>query len=74
MQAREYSVSELCKLVSAKTDSSPSLVVDAAIADARINLDEKEMMIWELLETLYLDKGWRLEERGDKELVLKAKK
>lgn len=72
LQARHYIASELCELVSAKTDSNPCLVVDPAIANKKVNLGEREITIWRLLEALYLDEGWKLEEQGQKELVLKT--
>ncbi len=69
-EARDYSVSELCQLISAKTDSNPRLIPDPSIENQKIKLTEKEMSIWDVLEMIYLDKGWKVKEGGEKTLIL----
>jgi beta-lactamase regulating signal transducer with metallopeptidase domain len=69
-EARDYSVSELCELINAKTDSNPRLVPDPSIENQKIKLAEKEMSIWEALEMIYLNKGWKVKEGEEKTLIL----
>jgi len=69
-EARDYSVSELCQLINAKTDSNPRLVPDPSIENQKIKLTEKEMSIWDVLEMIYLDKGWKVKEGEEKTLIL----
>jgi hypothetical protein len=66
----QYGVSQLCALVSAKTDSNPRLVADPSIENERLELGNREATIWELMEAVYLARGWKLIEQGDRTLLL----
>ena len=72
LQGRDYRVSELCELLSAETDSNPRIVADPAIENERLELAEQETPIWDLMEAIYLDRGWKLHEHGEKTLILRA--
>jgi hypothetical protein len=65
-------VSELCELLGAETDSNPRIVADPAIENERLELAEQETPIWDLMEAIYLDRGWKLHEHGEKTLILRA--
>ncbi len=66
----KYSVSQLCKLLTIRTDSDPRIVCDPSIANEKLDLGNKEATIWELVEEVYLARGWKLAEQGGKELLL----
>ncbi len=65
-----YSVLQLCELITTRTDSDPSIVCDSSIASERLEIGNKQATIWELVEEVYLAKGWKLTEKGDKQLLL----
>ncbi len=67
---KNYRVSQLCELVSAATESDPRLVADPSIENEILELDTRESTIWELMEEVYLARGWKLVEQGDKTLLL----
>jgi hypothetical protein len=71
LEARDYSVSQLCELLTAKTDSNPRIVADPAIENEKLKLTDKETPIWDLMEAIYLAKGWRLVEHADRTLLLR---
>ena len=66
----QYSVSELCELVSTRTDSNPRIVSDPSIENERFEPGNREATIWELMEAVYLARGWKLIEQGDRTLLL----
>jgi len=66
----QQNASQLCELVSARTDSNPRLVCDPSIENERLELGIREATIWELLEAIYLARGWKLIEQGDRTLLL----
>jgi len=66
----QQNASQLCELVSTKTDSNPRLVCDSSIENERLELGNREATIWELMEAIYLDRGWKLIEQGDRALLL----
>jgi hypothetical protein len=70
LEDKGYSVSQLCELVSAKTDSNPRIVADPSIENERLELGNQEATIWELMEEIYLGKGWKLAEQGGRTLLL----
>ena len=61
-EARPYTGQELCELITARTGPRLSLVAYPPIHDERVTLDAGEMSVWELLEAVYLDTGWRIAE------------
>lgn len=71
LEARNYGVTELCELLSAKTDSNPRIVADPAIENEKLELGDKESPIWDLMEAIYLDRGWKLYEHGERTLLLR---
>lgn len=71
LEAGDYSISELCELLTAKTDSNPRIIADSAIENEKLKLADKETRIWDLMEAIYLDKGWKLVEHGDRTLLLR---
>jgi beta-lactamase regulating signal transducer with metallopeptidase domain/protocatechuate 3,4-dioxygenase beta subunit len=71
LEARQYSVKELCELLTAKTESNPRFIADSSIEDTKLRMGEGEMSIWDVLEKLSLDKGWRVDEGREKTLILR---
>jgi hypothetical protein len=69
LEAREYTVSELCALLSKRTNVR--IIADGSIENEKLKLSDAEVSIWDLLETLYPDKGWKVEESAEETLVLK---
>ncbi len=70
LEAGDYRVSQLCELLTAKTDSNPRIIADSAIENEQLTLTDKETPIWDLMEAIYLAKGWKLVEHGDRTLLL----
>jgi hypothetical protein len=70
-QERNYSVSAICELLSAKTDSNPRIVADRSIENEKLELADEETPIWDLMEAIYLDRGWKLYEHGERTLLLR---
>jgi hypothetical protein len=70
LKDEQLSVSQFCALVSTRTDSNPRLVCDPAIENERLELGNREATIWELMEAVYLARGWKLVEQGDRALLL----
>ncbi|MHC4640007.1 MAG: M56 family metallopeptidase [Planctomycetota bacterium] len=71
LQARDYSVSELCEILTEITKSNPRLIAESSIENEKLRFGRGEMSVWDVLEKLYLDKGWIVDEGQDKTLVLK---
>ncbi|MGB2808754.1 MAG: DUF1573 domain-containing protein [Sedimentisphaerales bacterium] len=71
LQARDYSVSELCELLTDKTESNPRIIADPSIENEKLRFGKGEMSIWDVLEKLYLDKGWKVEEGAEKTLIIR---
>ncbi len=78
LEAREYGAQELCDLISATakgenvSGSEPQIIADSSIQDKKVEFPNLEMSLWNLVETIYLEKGWKL--AGDfknKRLVLR---
>ena len=65
---REYSVKELCGIVSAATESSPELVADPAIENEVVRIGGGEIVMWDLIERLCAEKGLKLKDMGRKRL------
>lgn len=74
LEARTWSVSELCELLTAKTDSNFRIIAESAIENEQLTIDDKETPIWDLMEAIYLDKGWKLIEHGDRTLLLRPER
>ena len=65
---REYSLKELCRIVSAATESSPELVADPAIENEVVRIGGGEIVMWDLIERLCAEKGLKLKDMGRKRL------
>ncbi|HIJ52460.1 MAG TPA: hypothetical protein HPP66_04820 [Planctomycetes bacterium] len=72
LEAGDYSVSELCELLTDITKSNPRLIADSSIENEKLSFGKSEMSVWDVLEKLYLDKGWKLGEVPEKTLILEA--
>ncbi|MHC4176067.1 MAG: peptidase associated/transthyretin-like domain-containing protein, partial [Planctomycetota bacterium] len=70
LQAKEYTAKELCELLTATTESKPEFKVDPSIQGTKLQLPPGEMPIWDVVERVYLDKGWRVDEQENSALVL----
>ncbi len=65
---REYTVKELCGIVSAATESSPELVADPAIENEVVRIGGGEIVMWDLIERLCAEKSLKLKDMGRKKL------
>ena len=65
---RGYTVKELCRIVSAATESSPELVADSAIENEVVHIGGGEIVMWDLIERLCAEKGLKLKDMGRKKL------
>jgi len=65
---REYTVKELCRIVSDATESSPELVADPAIENDVVRIGGGEIVMWDLVERLCAQKRLKLKEVGRKKL------
>jgi len=65
VQARSYSVAELCSVLTAATDSRAKFQTSPPSKDRSVALQAAELSIWQLLERLYLDQGWEVAAEKD---------
>ena len=65
---REYTIKELCQIVSTATESGPELVPDPAIENDVVRIGGGEIVMWELVEKLCAQKRLKLKEMGRKKL------
>jgi hypothetical protein len=70
LERKQHTVSQLCELLSAGTDARPRIVADPSIETEKLPLRTRQATIWELLEEVYLTKGWKLTEQDDRTLLL----
>ena len=73
LEAKEYTVAKLCEILTKMTDSNPRLIAERSIEHEKLKFDGADMSIWDLLEKLFLDKGWKLQEGSEKTLVLRPR-
>ena len=71
LQARDYSVSELCEILTSITESNPRIIADTSIENEKLSFGKSDMSIWDVLEKLYLDRGWKVEEGREKTLIIR---
>ncbi len=71
LEARDYSVSELCGILTEITQSNPRIVADSTIENEKLKFGSGQMSVWDVLEKLYLEKGWKVEEGQDKTLIIR---
>jgi hypothetical protein len=74
LEARAYTVQEICELLLKETGAKGGEIVpDSSIEREEVVLPPAKLQIWDLLETIYLKKGWRLEADFEaKRIVLRA--
>ncbi len=70
IQEREYTAQELCELFTAKIDGKIRFEADPSIRDDTAEVRAGERTMWDHFESLYLDKGWKLDEQDEGTLVL----
>ena len=71
LEAREYTARELCKLLTAKTESRPEIKAAPVLGDQKVTPSPGERSLWEILEGIHLEKGWIVAEEGGRRLILK---
>lgn len=71
LEARPYTVGELCKLLTTATESKPEFRVDPSIRETKLQLPRGETPIWDVVERVYLDQGWRVDEEEKSALVFR---
>ena len=65
---RGYTVKELCRIISAATESSLELVADPQIENGVVNIGAGDIVMWDLVERLCADKGLKVKDQGRKKL------
>ncbi len=71
LEAKDYSVSQICEILTEITQSNPRIIADPSIENEKLSFGRGRMSVWDLLEKLYLDNGWRVDEGQDKTLIIK---
>jgi len=66
----QQSMRDLCRALTATTRPHLQVSADPAIQDETVALQFEQAPIWEVLETLYLEKGWIVIEEGRETIVL----
>ena len=66
----QYTVKDLCQILTARTAPRLRIKAAPAIQDLLVAVESREMCIWEILEALYADKGWGVREEEDGSLVV----
>ena len=62
LEAKAYTAQNICDLLSKETGAKTGEIVpDSSIEREEVTLPAGKLQIWELLETVYLKKGWQLE-------------
>jgi len=62
LEAGEYTAQEICELLMKETGAKAGeIVADSSIRDQKLAFRAAKLQIWDLLERIYLEKGWRLE-------------
>jgi parallel beta-helix repeat protein len=71
LEAKDYSLSELCEILTEITKSNPRIIADSSIENEKLSFGKGDMSVWDVLEKLYLDRGWRVDEGQEKTLIIK---
>ncbi len=71
LEAKDYSVSQICEILTEITQSNPRIIADQSIENEKLRFGKGDMSVWDLLEKLYLDNGWRVDEGQEKTLIIK---
>ncbi len=75
LEAREYTAQEICDLLIKETGAQPfEIVAEPSIQRQKVALQAQELHIWDLLETAYVLRRWRLDADFEaKRVVLKPR-
>jgi hypothetical protein len=65
LEARPYTAGQLCDLLTEATAPKARFRADASVKDQELALPPGQMPVWDVLELLYLEKGWRVDEQRD---------
>ncbi len=69
LESKEYRVQELCDLLSATASPVPRFKAEPSLRNEILRFDKKNMSLWEIVEKIHADKGWRVVEEGNEALV-----
>jgi hypothetical protein len=72
LEAKDYTVSDLCERINEVTENGPALQMEPPVENMTVLIEDREMVIWELLEKLYLEKGLKLKEKDNKTFLLSS--
>lgn len=72
LAAPQYTAKQLCDLLTEATASKARFMADVSIQDEKLVLRPGQRPIWDVLELVYLEKGWRVDEEPGM-LVLRPK-
>ena len=70
LPAKDCTAEELCGLLTAEAKPRPDFRAHPSIRGEILRLGPVETSLWEVLEKVYLDKGWILVEEGEQTLIL----
>ncbi len=70
LDKEKYTVEELCQFLTEKMDSRTQFKADSSIRGEELTLSPGERSIFDLLESIYLEKGWRVKSEGRATLVI----
>jgi hypothetical protein len=70
LPAKDYTAEELCGLLTAEAKPGPAFRAQSSIRSETVRLGPAETSLWEVLEKVYLEKGWTVAEEGEKTLIL----
>jgi hypothetical protein len=70
LPAKEYTAEELCALLTAEAKPGPEFKAHPSIRGETLRFGPAKTSLWDVLEKIYLDKGWTLVEEGEKTLIL----
>ena len=73
IDAKAYSARDLCELLAATAKGKVAFDADPAIENETVAFDRGSMSVWELLEFLYLNRGWTVVEERGQALVLRPR-
>jgi len=71
IEKTEYTVEELCGLLTEIRNGQPEFKPDPSIRSEKVSPGRGGVSIWDLLEKIYLEKGWRIGRPDKQTLILR---
>ncbi|MFC1735007.1 hypothetical protein ACFL1X_02755, partial [Candidatus Hydrogenedentota bacterium] len=70
LEAKEYTVKDLCGIFTEARNKKPVFEPDVSISSDRVFLREGHYEMWDVLEALFLEKGWRVRMEGKDKVMI----